>query len=967
MDWDGLATLIQSQLKDQIELFVRKIHQQAKEIQQLKDQLQQFEYSHRQRIPSPSPSPALVSSRIHAHGANGCSSPAPMVAGHVDGVNGEMEEIPSSHGVEEEDQIQNGNSHHQQTTPSNKHATSAHVASLIAPSSTTLEGQSTTAALTIPQARLNGSAKRSASPSSHLHQSTNGLNDTASHAIDFTAHRSKRARHTSPPREPSPPFAVPSKNNATTASSALPNMQGMETQSIEPLSAAMVIDSSTPVKVSVHPPNGAAAVATSVPPPSSTSSSHMEHQEAFDILFGGMDETTVTASSNMPDEHHLGNMNHGKQAHHAPIAPAALESTSAHHAPSPTHPAPPSSAQVEHSPNGVRPSSPSKPSAAIHLLSSALPAPTLITPPTNATPAGTPHQSPIQASVIDSTPSSTPSPIVAPSFADRAIADELAASGITHANRGEWKLSLQKLDDAIGMMSKYSWALVPISWFKQRSVVNAKLSHNEAAFQDAHRLIQYYPNNWTGYYILSTLFGRDRKYVDALEECKKAWKRVPKRKTLLSSTATAISTTELMRLEKEAEADRKKIIDRIRQFEMRIKGTTPCVLNEDEDVEDENDDRPHLNVVDDSTGVIHPSPPRRIDQSAYPTTPQQPQRNGDQLDQHHNYLAAPSSASTRASTQPISPNGTMAPLTDSHTHASSTTKKSLNFTSPSSTPPTSSHLSLGMYKMSGSSCLQSVTAALRLGYRRFDTASSYMNEDLLGRALTLSGVPRQEIHITSKIAWSDMTSEEVAYKSGLMSLKKLDTKYLDTLLIHFPGRSRTEKSSPLHSTSRVATWRACERLYSEGRVRSIGVANFEIAHLIPLIAQAKIKPRVNQIELHPLIYQTQKSLIQYCEEKGIHIEAYSSLGTGDRILLESPLLASIAKSHQRSIPEILLQWSIQHGFTPIFKSLSPSHLQTNYQVESRPFTLSADAMLQLDEMELTQGKKRFAWDPTKYA
>ena len=210
---------------------------------------------------------------------------------------------------------------------------------------------------------------------------------------------------------------------------------------------------------------------------------------------------------------------------------------------------------------------------------------------------------------------------------------------------------------------------------------------------------------------------------------------------------------------------------------------------------------------------------------------------------------------------------------------------------------------LGLYKVSATSCATVVSTALRMGFRRLDTAGSYQNEEQVGRGLTQSGIPRKDVYITTKISWNDMASEEQAYRAACESLKKLDVKYLDCLLLHFPARNKLASNSPLHADSRVAAWRAAERLVGEGRVRTIGVANFEKSHLTHLLAHAKIKPKVNQFELHPLLYQTQLPLIEFCREKHIEVEAYSALAMGKKDLLENPIIAAIGKSHHRSVTE----------------------------------------------------------------
>jgi len=180
-------------------------------------------------------------------------------------------------------------------------------------------------------------------------------------------------------------------------------------------------------------------------------------------------------------------------------------------------------------------------------------------------------------------------------------------------------------------------------------------------------------------------------------------------------------------------------------------------------------------------------------------------------------------------------------------------------------------------------------------------------------------------------------------------------------------------NSPLHSQARQTCWKVMEKLISEGKILNAGVSNYEIKHLQQMTTYAKVRPKINQIELHPLIYQTQLALITYCRTNHIQIEAYMPLGSGRSELLHNPLLASMAKTCKKSISEILLQWSFQHGFIPIVKSTSHMHLKENLAVSERwrmecdhpgtQWKLNEEQMRTLDELERTAGTKRMAWNP----
>jgi diketogulonate reductase-like aldo/keto reductase len=300
-------------------------------------------------------------------------------------------------------------------------------------------------------------------------------------------------------------------------------------------------------------------------------------------------------------------------------------------------------------------------------------------------------------------------------------------------------------------------------------------------------------------------------------------------------------------------------------------------------------------------------------------------------------------------------------------------------------------LTLGCYKVSASSVCEVVLSALRAGFRRVDTAASYANEEGVGRALASCGLPRAQIHVTTKLAWTDMSgSAEECYAAALQSLRRLAVSYVDLFLLHFPGRAKTQHSSPLHATARLAAWRALERLQAEGRARRIGVSNFETRHLAPLLAPgvAKVKPAVNQVEMHPLLFDTQRELAAYCADKGIQIEAYMPLGGGHKALLQHPQVASIARALSskvgpsgtlgtiRTPAEVLLRWSVQHGFLPVVKAASHAHQRTNIAVvganahdatATPPFTLTEEQMRTLDELGAGKEVKRFAWNPQQFS
>jgi diketogulonate reductase-like aldo/keto reductase len=243
-------------------------------------------------------------------------------------------------------------------------------------------------------------------------------------------------------------------------------------------------------------------------------------------------------------------------------------------------------------------------------------------------------------------------------------------------------------------------------------------------------------------------------------------------------------------------------------------------------------------------------------------------------------------------------------------------------------------------------CLESVKTALEIGYRHFDTAQIYGNEQFIGQALEESNVPRDELFITTKI-WNENLDWDVVIPSFEDSLKKLRTQYVNLLLIHFPV---TELRRP--------AWRRMEDILSSGKAKSIGVSNYTITHLEELLRENKIKPAVNQVELH--VFLQQPGLVEYCKNNGIAIEAYSPLAHGYG--LDNAILASIAKKHGKTSTQIMLRWCLNQGFIVLPKSVHPERIKQNFEVFD----------FELDESDLKAIKDldsniRTCWDPTHVA
>lgn len=243
------------------------------------------------------------------------------------------------------------------------------------------------------------------------------------------------------------------------------------------------------------------------------------------------------------------------------------------------------------------------------------------------------------------------------------------------------------------------------------------------------------------------------------------------------------------------------------------------------------------------------------------------------------------------------------------------------------------YFGLGVYKVeNGREVVQTVKTALEVGYRAIDTAAFYENEEGVGQAIRESGIPRDELFITTKV-WNTDHGYEKTLKAFDTSLKKLGLDYLDLYLIHWPGKDKY-----------VDTWHALEKLYKDGKVRAIGVSNFKIHHLQTLMEQSEEKPVINQIELHP--YLTQKDTLAFCKENGIAVEAWSPLGRGR--LLDDPTLVEIGKKYGKTAAQVTLRWHLQNDVIVIPKSVTPSRIKENSDIFD--FELTPEDMERIDAL-----------------
>lgn len=244
-------------------------------------------------------------------------------------------------------------------------------------------------------------------------------------------------------------------------------------------------------------------------------------------------------------------------------------------------------------------------------------------------------------------------------------------------------------------------------------------------------------------------------------------------------------------------------------------------------------------------------------------------------------------------------------------------------------------LGAGIWQIDDAATPEAVAQALRIGYRLIDGAAAYGNERGLGEGARESGLPRGEVFVTSKL-WNDAQGFDAALRAFDATMARTGLEYLDLYLIHWP--------LPMFDTY-VDSWKALIRLRDEGRIRSIGVANFHEPHLRRLIDETGVTPAVNQIELHPSLVQ--RDLRAVNQRLGIVTQSWTPLGRGDAF--GAPELVQIAERLGRSPAQVILRWHIQHGLSVIPKSASPARLAENFAVLD--FALSEADMAALDGLD----------------
>ncbi len=239
-------------------------------------------------------------------------------------------------------------------------------------------------------------------------------------------------------------------------------------------------------------------------------------------------------------------------------------------------------------------------------------------------------------------------------------------------------------------------------------------------------------------------------------------------------------------------------------------------------------------------------------------------------------------------------------------------------------------LGYGVYQVTQEECERCVLDALKAGYRAIDTAQSYFNEEQVGAAIEKSGVARKDIFLTTKV-WIEHYGYEETKASVLESMRKLRTDYLDLCLLHQPF------------SDYYGAWRALEELYEAGKIRAIGVSNFYPDRLVDLCSFARIRPMVNQVEVHPFNQQIEAK--QWMDKYGVQIEAWAPFGEGRGGMFEHPVLNEIGAKYNKSAAQVILRWHLQRGVVVIPKSTHPERMQENLNVFD--FALSEEDMTKI--------------------
>ncbi|MFB1081946.1 aldo/keto reductase [Jeotgalibacillus sp. JSM ZJ347] len=232
--------------------------------------------------------------------------------------------------------------------------------------------------------------------------------------------------------------------------------------------------------------------------------------------------------------------------------------------------------------------------------------------------------------------------------------------------------------------------------------------------------------------------------------------------------------------------------------------------------------------------------------------------------------------------------------------------------------------------------VDSVKKAIETGYRSIDTAMIYKNEEAVGQGIRESGVPREELFITTKV-WNSDQGYDSTLQALETSLEKLGLDYVDLYLIHWPMPEKDKY---------IETYKALEKLYEDGKVKAIGVCNFEIEHLQRLMDECTVKPVLNQVECHP--YFAQLELKEFCAKHDIFLEAWSPLMQGGEVL-EDEIIRNIAEKYGKEPAQVVIRWHLQSGSIVIPKSVTPSRIESNFDVFD--FALTADELKSINDLD----------------
>ena len=255
-------------------------------------------------------------------------------------------------------------------------------------------------------------------------------------------------------------------------------------------------------------------------------------------------------------------------------------------------------------------------------------------------------------------------------------------------------------------------------------------------------------------------------------------------------------------------------------------------------------------------------------------------------------------------------------------------------------------LGYGVYQVSKEECEKCVLDALKVGYRHLDTAQSYFNEEEVGNAIVKSGIPREEIFLTTKV-WIEHYGYEETKKSVFESLQKLKSNYIDLVLLHQPFGDY------------YGAWRALEDLYAQGIIRAIGISNFYPDRMVDICSFARIAPMVNQVETHP--HNQQIEAQKWMEKYGVQIEAWAPFGEGRGGLFTDETIAKIAAKYNKTVAQVILRWELQRGIVIIPKSVHIERMEQNFNVFD--FELSKEDMITMASLDKKQSSFFSHTDP----